>query len=209
MRGWGWCAVASTSFFLPISRVAARGGADPREATPQPLQPPSKGMPARYGPRRKPYFPFRPLSSDSCCRHMFGYTYGPHKVILIDRKRYLLCFTACTLNLLGFIAPAFVPPQRGTWPSNTPPQNGPGENLQEPGCAHQCDTGTAVAGQIQGPAILSLAEASSQHLAKIVKGSCKVFFRGMCTYYMASFIFLPSLVFTSIPPPPSPVLTIF
>jgi len=50
---------------------------------------PSKGMPAGDRPRRKPFFSFRPLSSDSCCRHTFGNIYGPHKAILINRKRYL------------------------------------------------------------------------------------------------------------------------
>lgn len=62
-----------------------------------------------YGPRSKPYFPFRPLRSDSCCRHTFGNVYGAHKATVIDRKRYLVCFTARTLNLLGFMVSAFVP----------------------------------------------------------------------------------------------------
>lgn len=88
-----------------LTRGSGTGSADPRK----PCHSVKLSCQPAYGPRSKPYFPFRPLRSDSCCRHTFGNIYGAHKAILIDRKRYLTCIKAWTLNLLGFMVSAFVP----------------------------------------------------------------------------------------------------
>lgn len=136
------------------------------------------------GPRDKASFLFKLLNSDSCCRNMTGNIYGPHKVILIDRSDIAHSLHRLHFELVGFYSTSLCSSMAGNMiKAKSVHKMAPGKSSRSqavPICVNLCDLGITIPGHIQGPDIWSLAEASSQHFAKILKGSCKVHFPG-CT----------------------------